>query len=353
MDAVARTPRVRHAAAAAALVALSCGLLIGFHVGGRRPTLWVDDLATALAALASTVGCVAAARHHRGQMRRFWGLLGAACGAWTVAETIWAVYDLVLKVSVPVPSWADLGYLSAIPLAVAALVSHPALKEGAARRTRATFDALVLATAVGFVSWSFVLGPLWRHTDLTTLGGVVAVAYPFGDIVMLSLALLVVRGLPPRNRVGVGFVLGGVVAMAVSDSTYTYLTEIKTYASGNLIDVGWIVAYLALAVGACAATQEIPVAAHERHLEPGLLSMAAPYLVPLVALGCLAAELQLGRRLDVVDWLFALAMVLLVVTRQATLLVDGLRARSGSTGHRSQTLEALAGVTHSSGAGPR
>ena len=34
---------------------------------------------------------------------------------------------------VPVPSWADVGYLSAIPLTVAALVVHPATRGSGTR----------------------------------------------------------------------------------------------------------------------------------------------------------------------------------------------------------------------------
>src|ERR1035438_5267768 len=67
-------------------------------------------------------------RRHRHGTRssqcRFWLLLGSALGAWTFAEVIWGVYDLVLNTAVPVPSLADVGYLGAIPLAAAALLCH-------------------------------------------------------------------------------------------------------------------------------------------------------------------------------------------------------------------------------------
>jgi len=47
----------------------------------------------------------------------FSGLLfGCAMACWTLAEVIWGYYAVILNVAVPLPSWADLGYLSAIPL---------------------------------------------------------------------------------------------------------------------------------------------------------------------------------------------------------------------------------------------
>ena len=161
-------------------------------IGGTEPVRDFDDIATALAALLATLSCWRTGLRHEARSRGFWLLLSMACGAWTFAEVVWAIYDIVLRVPVPVPSWADLGYLGAIPLAAAALLSHPAMRVARQARARTTLDGVLLATALLFISWSFALGPLWRQTDLSTLGGVVAVAYPFGDIVMLFLVATVV-----------------------------------------------------------------------------------------------------------------------------------------------------------------
>ena len=156
---------------AVGVVALATGVFaawIGLRVGGARVTLWVDDLVTPLAALVACVLCFRARARQTGRMRLFWTLLGCATAFWTIAEIIWGYYALILNVAVPVPSWADVGYLSAIPLAVAALVVHPATRGSGARKTRSLFDGLVLATALLFLSWTLVLGPLWRSTDLGT-----------------------------------------------------------------------------------------------------------------------------------------------------------------------------------------
>ena len=52
------------------------------------------------------------------------------------------------------------------------------------------FDGLVVATALLFLSWTLVLGPLWRSADLSTWAGVVALAYPFGDVVIVFFIVL-------------------------------------------------------------------------------------------------------------------------------------------------------------------
>ena len=150
------------------------------------------------------------------------------------------------------PSWADVGYLGAIPLAAAALLCHPGMHTAGSHKTRATLDGLAIGTAVLLLSWTFVLGSLWRHTDLTTAGGIVALAYPFGDIVIIFLIVLSVRSMTATGRRPLLWVLVGLFAMAVSDSTYAYLVEVGRYSTGNLVDIGWVVGYLAIAVGASA-----------------------------------------------------------------------------------------------------
>ena len=120
----------RRVLVAVAFVAIATGVSavwIGFRVGGATLASDFDDIATELAALVATGFCFQAARRHRTRMRLFWSLLSAALLCWALAKVTYLVYDMVLG-AVPAPSWADVGYLGAIPLAVAALLCHPAMR---------------------------------------------------------------------------------------------------------------------------------------------------------------------------------------------------------------------------------
>src|ERR1039458_7991052 len=81
------------------------------------------------------------------------------------------------------------------------------------------------------------------------IGGIVALAYPFGALLIRCLIILTVRSMTATGRRVLLWVLVGLFAMAVADSTYAYLVEVGKYSTGNLVDVGWIVGYLAIAVG--------------------------------------------------------------------------------------------------------
>jgi hypothetical protein len=322
MRAPVRTRAELATTACALSVTLVFLLWLVLHVGGGTGVRYFDDIVTALAALSACIACFFAAKRQSGAERRFWILLGLALAAWTFAEVLWGVYDLVLQVAVPVPSWADVGYLGAIPLAAAALLCHPGMRAAGSFKTRATLDGLAIGASLLLLSWTFVLGPLWRHTDLSTAGGVVALAYPFGDLVMLFLVVLSVRSVTATARRPLLWVLLGLFAMAVSDSTYAYLVEVGRYATGNVIDTGWVLGYLAITVGAMSDAGVAVRVTSREPAEASLVSFVTPYVPILLALSSITVELELHRQIDRVTWLTGFGLALLVIARQALTLVD-------------------------------
>ncbi|MGD0981630.1 MAG: hypothetical protein ABR946_09145 [Solirubrobacteraceae bacterium] len=310
---------------AVGLVALATGLFaawIGLRVGGGRVTLWVDDLVTPLAALIACVLCMRARARHSGRMRLFWTLFGCAMASWTLAEIIWGYYALILSTALPVVSWADVGYLSAIPIAVAALVVHPATHGSSTRRTRWVFDALVVASALLFLSWTLVLGPLWRSSDPGTWSGIVALAYPFGDVVIVFFIVLAIRGMTSGDRLSLWCLLAALLVMALADSAYTYLTASSSYTSPGLIDTGWVAAYLGIALAAFSSQPRSEVVLKADRERPSLVSLVAPLVPVLIALTVTAVEIRLGHHLDHAAWLMAFALVAVVLVRQALILFE-------------------------------
>ena len=318
-------PSNRRLLGAAAVVVLVTGLAgawIALRVDGARVTLWVDDGLTPLAALVACVLCFRARARHGGRMRLFWSLLAGATALWTLAELIWGYYALILDVAVPAVSWADVGYLSAIPFAVAALVAHPATGGGGMRKARWLSDGLVVATALLFLSWTLVLGPLWRSADLSTWTGIVSLAYPFGDVVIVFFIVLAIRGMTGANRLSLWCLLAALLAMAISDSTFTYLTEVAKYTGGDLIDTGWVAAYLGIALAAFSSRFSGAVAPSAERSRPSLASLVSPLLPVLLALTIAAVEIGLGHPLDHAAWLMAFGLIALVLARQGLMVLE-------------------------------
>lgn len=300
------------------------GLWIGLDIGGHTVVRYADDLITLGAASAAFLLAMAAWRRG-GEARQFWLLLSAACASWTLAEAVWAVYDLG-RGSVPSPSWADAGYLAAVPLAVAAFLRHPGFADGTpGRRWRGVLDGLTVAGAGLLLSWTAVLGPVARASDMSTLGGLIAVAYPVGDVVVLVLVVMTVRSMWGRAGAGLWAVLAGLVCMAVSDTVYAYLTEVRSYASGGVVDAGWIAAYLAIGAGAFVSDAAAPVGAAP---EPGvdrpvaLGSVVAPYLLLLPAMVAVAVSQLRHTAMGRGQWFLTCALLVLVLCRQWIVATD-------------------------------
>ena len=321
---------------------------IGAGLGGSTCAKYVDDLATPAAALVATALCARAALRQVGRLRLVWFFLALACAAWSLGELSWGFYDLI-DGSVPDPSWADVAYLAALPPAAAALLAHPALHSRALGQARSLLDGLVLAIAIFLLSWVLVLEPLTRTSDLSTLGGAVTTAYPLGDIVIVFLVVLVIRGITGGNRLDLWCVLGGLLAITLSDSIFGYLVQASNYSTGNVIDTGWFAGYLGIALGAHYARTE----SHPQRSEtsPALTSAAVigPF-IPLLAALCLAAiEVELGHRLDGVSLALAFVLVGLVLSRQVVLVVDLIRPGLRHDAPVATRVLAALGEAHSEG----
>ncbi len=111
--------------------------------------------------------------------------------------------------------------------------------------------------------------------------------------------------------------------MAVADSGYTYLTEIQTYSSGHLLDTGWLIAYLALALGAIYAVVGRPkcgpvTPSQRSSLRRSMLIYVPPGIMAIVA----AIAISRGGPIDRVLWLVGLVTVLLLGVRQLLALSE-------------------------------
>jgi hypothetical protein len=258
-----------------------------------------------------------------------------------LGEMIWTAYDLTGAGGPPIPSWADVGYLTFIPLAVAGLLSHPGLRGSGGRLARAVIDGLSIAVALLFLSWTFVLGPLSRSSDLTTLAGVVTLAYPVGDVVIAFVVILALNRMRTSDRLGLWCLLAGLIALALADSAFAYVVQIKGYSTGNLLDTGWFAGFLGIALGALVSHErEVP-----EHAESSLLalpSLVAPLLPMFVALVVAGITIDLEDRPDGVALAMVAALILLALVRQVLMVVDIVRTGRGE--ERGNVIDRIAGA---------
>lgn len=289
------------------------------EIGGRRATLIFDDWGQAVVPAVIAVLCWRTARREQGRARRAWLFIGLGVAFWSLGEVAWSVYETILDVEVPFPSFADIGFLGLPVFAAIGVLSLPAAPSRTASKVRSVMDGLTIATAMLFVSWATVLGPVYRASGGSIFERVMSLAYPMSDAVLVSLVVFAAARAPRAGVPSHGLLAAGLFGIAVADSGFAYLATLETYQSGNWIDLGWVMGFLLIGLG---ATSWITPAQQRRESAgPSLASAALPYATVLLALVAGGARAT-GGGLDLVLIPVGSAMVLLVFARQFLTLAD-------------------------------
>ncbi|MFN8043012.1 MAG: bifunctional diguanylate cyclase/phosphodiesterase [Mycobacterium sp.] len=296
-------------AAAAGVVFLSFVIWIVSDVSHGPSRAAIDDIVLLVLAVPAAVFSVIAARSAQGRLRLAWVAMAIGVAAWAIGEAIWTHYELVLG-EVPFPSVAD-GFFLIFPVgACAALLLFPSEYAGPFRG-RVFLDGLIVAGSLFLVSWVTILGPIYAAEATDRLLFVVSLAYPVSDVVVLTLAAVVLVRSGPEHRLTLTLLTVGLACIALSDSLFTYLSTKNEYASGDVIDIGWAAGLLLIAVAAAASRQTTHENSEAPEL-PGWASIWLPY-APLLLAAIVAAakpsELLRSQPVEVIAGLLVLAVL--------------------------------------------
>ena len=309
-------------------VAAACAILVSliwvrFQLGGSGVAQAYDDVAELVAAWLAAGSCLWACSVIASRcLRRFWALVGAAAVVWGAGEAVWAYYEVGVGRQLPFPSLADVGFLAAVPFIVTALLAFPLAPLRSVARVRVLLDGAVVAAAMLFVSWAVVLGPAYRQNHDGLFVKALTLAYPVSDLVIVVVVLCVAMRASRSAWTLLGLVGGGVLALAVSDSAFAYLTQSGGFGLGNTLDVGWMVGYLLIALAPFWARE---VSARTVSLErSSRLGVIVPYVPVAGALSIVVDDLVGNRQLG----------AFLVANGIALVLLLGCQAVAGATRQR-------------------
>ena len=284
-----------------------------------------DDIVTLGAAGVAAWAAAARTRSLTGRARLSWLVMTAAFTGAVLGELVWGLYEVVLREETPFPSLADLGYLAFPALATIALLLRPSDRPDRTR-FRPFLDGTLVAGSLFSISWVTALGSAYRAGGQTAAELLISLAYPLSDLVLLTAVLLALNG-QARARAGLALLAAGLAVLAIADSGYTYFSTTGSYQTGNLVDVGYVAAYLLLAL---AAWHDAP---HAGPLTagPGAPEVQAPSRwLTLLPYGPAAVAVALGTwevRPDrfTPPVVVGTVLVLVLITRQLTVLLDNRR----------------------------
>jgi diguanylate cyclase (GGDEF)-like protein/putative nucleotidyltransferase with HDIG domain len=225
-------------------------LLFALDRGPSRQTV-LDLMNVVTPAVGALLSLLAGKKTEGRRMAIFWTLMGASLLLSAMAEATWAAYEVGLGISTPFPSIADIFWVMTFPVQFAAILCLLWFRhEDRLVTVGAVLDALLFGLATAALTWKYLLLPA-MDLDVPVLKNVVSVAYPAGDVLLLtaigSLALLPRRGQLPRGLLWVG---GSLAVATVADVTFSVFSTLGVYQTGNWIDLLWPLSYAFLAAGA-------------------------------------------------------------------------------------------------------
>ncbi len=317
------------AAAATAVGAAGTALLA---LPGLSPfgELLVSNLVQLLAAVLATAVCLVAARRPLSGSRVAWRGLGLGVGAWASGQLVWTWYEVVDGTEVPFPSLADVGFLL-FPLGAAAgLVAWLGGQANAVARGRDLLDGAIIAVSLLVLSWVTVLDQVIEESTDGAVALALSLAYPLGDVVLGTLALLALARARSGERAVLATLAAGLACLAFADSAYLYLVSVGRYTSADLVSAGWAFGFLLVAAAGLSDLTDPERRSGTARPQVvvdglGLLGLVLPYL-PFSAAGVAVLwSIVTDPGSAVVSSFLSVVLVVMVLARQFLAMVENQR----------------------------
>jgi two-component system cell cycle response regulator len=235
--------------------------------------------------------------------RGAWLVFSAGVGAWAVGEIL---YDFAYAGNPPYPSVADGFYLAFYPLCYVALFMLVRSRLFGLLRSL-WLDGLIAALATAALGAAVLFEIVLRTTDGSTGVIVTNLAYPLGDILLLSgiVGVLGITGWhPDRTWLLLAF---GLAASVAADAIYLLQTATNSYREGTVLDAMWPASVLLLCAAAWQPPRRVGVTLEGRAL------LATPIVCGVLGLAIFVYDYF--HRLNALAIVLAAATLLTVIAR--------------------------------------
>ena len=251
------------AAAVAATVIVTAAILLGGPVLEEQQKLLLSSTLLVLCSFAALMCCLrAAVLTSSARLRRSWLFFAGASVAWTAGSTVWFYYQ-VLAPPQPYPSAGDVCLLSAYVVAALGLVTFPVGTREAGDRARLFLDGLSVAGSLLFISHLVVLKTVFADLE-SGLAAAVFAAYPLSDVMLGSLAVLLLSRSADRRRLDLILLGSGLLVYAIADTVFALQGAKGEFQAGTPLDLGWAAGFLLLGLAALTSSAARPGRRHPR-----------------------------------------------------------------------------------------
>jgi signal transduction histidine kinase/CheY-like chemotaxis protein len=188
----------------------------------------------------SVTAVLVGVRLHKPEAARAWYLLAGGAALFILGDNFYS-YKNQIAHNLTFPSVVDLIYLSMYPVMIAGLtILVRRRRQG--RDWASLIDAAIVTVALGLLSWVFLISPYTRG-EMGVLERLTSIAYPLGDVAMLSVAVRLAVG-GGRKPTAFYLLTFSVIPLLVADSLYGYMNLAGTWHEQHPVDLGWVMFYV-------------------------------------------------------------------------------------------------------------
>lgn len=225
-----------------AYLLLGALLIAGYALA---PSRTMQNALYAVLTLLAVAAILLGIRLHRPVSRAPWLLFAAGQLLWVLGDLVDAGYEQLGR-QLPSPSWADVAYLAAYPVLALGLGLMIISRDRRPDRTR-MLDALIVTTGLSLVVWLLIIVPILGTDSGSGSAMVVSVAYPVGDLVLLS-AVVVLGTSAAGHTMSVRLLLAALLCVVVADTLYSAVpgSSVDTFGPSDdrWLEYLWMGSYL-------------------------------------------------------------------------------------------------------------
>ena len=196
-----------------------------------------------LISLSSPVAIVVAVRMWKPNARAPWYLFALGQTFFVIGDVITYNYNDFFGTDLPYPSIGDVAYLLVYPCLVGGLLLL-IRRRNPGRDRDSVIDSMIVAIGIGTMQWVFLMSPVAHDSASTLLQKLVGMAYPFMDLVLLTVVIRLAMG---AGKKAPSLYLMGAAALSLflTDTLYTYISvQGLVYNQSGYLEAGWGIFYL-------------------------------------------------------------------------------------------------------------
>lgn len=263
-----------------------------------------------------------------GRMRRAWLLLMTA-GLVAIAGNVWVIITGADPVTSP-SLFSDVTIAVALVISTLGLLTFPAPRRRGAELSLMFLDGLVAGGAFLLIASVLVYTELLNSSARAGTGAqAFALIFPFLDVVLATVAVLLVVRASGADRLMLVLVASAYVMYAASDIAFAVQTSQGDFRFGSVLDLGWIVGYLTLGLAASVPIRRDPDATTAALRGPSDALGTTLVFTVLVAAAVVQTLFGRGGELKEAQSLLWVVMVTAAGVRQTLLSSDNARLRRG------------------------